>query len=225
MRESATKKLERVQVCQNHAADWQSSFSSLYPSHAPSSISIHPTPYIFIMSCKLHVGNLSWGTDDNILLEAFRQYGVVVDAVVMKDRQTCRSLGFGFVTFANEQSVESAIEAMNNQDLDGRQIRVSKATDTAQGGGGGGSYRSGGGGGGGGGGGYGGGDHGSGGGGYGSVGGDYGSGGGGYGSGGGGYGSGEGYGSGGGGGYGSGGGDYGSGGGGYGRGEGYGSGY
>lgn len=96
----------------------------------------------------------------------------------MKDRETGRSRGFGFVTFNGNEEAEAAIQGMNEQELDGRRLRVNLANARPSGGGGGGGY------GGGGGGGYGGGGHGGGhsGGGYG--GGGYSGGGGGYNSGG-----------------------------------------
>lgn len=79
------------------------------------------------MSAKLFVGGLSWQTDDSMLLDAFQQYGTVVEARVVADPDTGRSRGFGFVTFADQESAEKARQAMNGQDLDGRQIRVDVA--------------------------------------------------------------------------------------------------
>ncbi|KMZ57419.1 putative RNA-binding protein RbpE [Zostera marina] len=127
---------------------------------------------------RCFVGGLAWATDDSSLEKAFSQYGEIIDSKIINDRETGRSRGFGFVTFANEQALRDAIEAMNGQSLDGRNITVNEAQSRGSGGGGGGGgYRGGGGGGyrGGGGGGYGGG----GGGGYGGGGGGYGGGGGG----------------------------------------------
>ncbi|KAG2210257.1 hypothetical protein INT47_003242 [Mucor saturninus] len=126
---------------------------------------------------KLFVGGLSWSTMDNDLRAAFEQYGQVEDCVVVKDR---RSRGFGFVTFSTAEEAKAATDAMNDQELDGRRIRVDSAGTSGggRGGGGGGGY-----GGGGGGGGYGGGGSrggygsGGGGGGYGGGGGGYGGGG------------------------------------------------
>ncbi|MCA9686908.1 MAG: RNA-binding protein, partial [Myxococcales bacterium] len=54
------------------------------------------------MTKKLFVGSLSWDTDDQGLRAAFEQFGAVEDAKVINDRETGRSRGFGFVTFANE---------------------------------------------------------------------------------------------------------------------------
>ncbi|KAH7852164.1 hypothetical protein Vadar_021335 [Vaccinium darrowii] len=135
---------------------------------------------------RCFVGGLAWATDDRSLERAFSQYGDVIESKIINDRETGRSRGFGFVTFKDEQSMKDAIEAMNGQDLDGRNITVNEAQSRGSGGGGGGGggFRSGGGGGGArrDGGGYGGSR--GGGGGYGNGGGGYGGGGGGYGGGG-----------------------------------------
>ncbi|CAN6544073.1 unnamed protein product [Malus baccata var. baccata] len=66
---------------------------------------------------------------------------------IINDRETGRSRGFGFVTFGNEQAMRDAIEAMNGQNLDGRNITVNEAQSRGSGGGGGGGRREGGGGG------------------------------------------------------------------------------
>ncbi|KAJ6463704.1 hypothetical protein C8R47DRAFT_1057756 [Mycena vitilis] len=94
---------------------------------------------------KLYVQNLSWNTTDDVLRDAFSQHGEVVDCIAMKDRDTGRMRGFGFVTFASGDQAQKAIDSMNEQDLDGRRIRVNVAV---RGGGGGGGYGGGGGGGG-----------------------------------------------------------------------------
>jgi len=67
----------------------------------------------------------------------------------MKDRETGRSRGFGFVTFTSSEEAEAAISGLNDQELDGRRIRVNLANARPSGGGGGGGYSGGGGGGGG----------------------------------------------------------------------------
>jgi len=102
------------------------------------------------MSNKLFVGGLSWGTDDDQLRDAFSEYGPVTEAKVIRDRETGRSRGFGFVTMADGQSAQSAQQAMDGAELDGRTVRVNEAEDRRQGGGGGGGRGRGGGGGGGG---------------------------------------------------------------------------
>jgi cold-inducible RNA-binding protein len=120
------------------------------------------------MSKKLFVGGLAWTTSDQSLREAFEVHGEVTEAKVVNDRETGRSRGFGFVTFAQAAHADAAVQRMEGSNLDGRSIRVNEAQqrdDRPRGGGGG--YGGGGGGGygGGGGGGYGGGGGGRGGGG------------------------------------------------------------
>lgn len=96
------------------------------------------------MSNKIFVGGLNWGTTDAGLQDAFSAFGEVVEARVIKDRETGRSRGFGFVTFAETDSVAQAIEAMNGTELDGRSIRVNEAQERRdRGPRGGGNYRGG----------------------------------------------------------------------------------
>ena len=96
---------------------------------------------------KMYVGNLPWSVTTDKLQELFSQYGQVDDAIVLTDRETGRSRGFGFVTMPDEAAKE-AIEALDGQDFDGRPLRVNEAQERAPrgGGGGGGGYRGGGGG-------------------------------------------------------------------------------
>ncbi len=90
------------------------------------------------MSKKLFVGGLAWATDANGLRTAFEQYGEVTDSAVISDRDTGRSRGFGFVTFANADDGTRAIEEMNGRELDGRTLNVNEARERAPRGGGGG---------------------------------------------------------------------------------------
>ena len=99
------------------------------------------------MSKKLYVGNLSWDTNDGSLRQAFEQFGEISDSVVISDRQTGRSRGFGFVTFDDDEAARTAIEKLDGTDLDGRNIKVNEAQDKPRrSGGGGGGYGGGGGG-------------------------------------------------------------------------------
>lgn len=96
------------------------------------------------MSAKIYVGNLSFNTDDESLKNAFSQYGEVVSAKVITDRDSGRSRGFGFVEMSNSDEAGKAIEALNETDLDGRTVRVNEAEDKPKrdfGGGGGGGRR------------------------------------------------------------------------------------
>ncbi|KAI0036896.1 hypothetical protein K488DRAFT_40174, partial [Vararia minispora EC-137] len=82
------------------------------------------------------ISNLSWNTTDDTLRDAFSQFGNVLDSIVMRDRGTGRSRGFGFVTYGSEQEAQAAIGTMNEQELDGRRIKVNVANARTGGGGG-----------------------------------------------------------------------------------------
>ncbi|KAL7206722.1 hypothetical protein ACSBR2_019437 [Camellia fascicularis] len=84
---------------------------------------------------RCFVGGLAWTTDDQSLERAFSQFGEVIESKIINDRETGRSRGFGFVTFKDEQSMRDAIEGMNGQDLDGRNITVNEAQSRGSGGG------------------------------------------------------------------------------------------
>ncbi len=76
---------------------------------------------------KIYIGNLPYSTDDASLKELFSSFGTIVSATVISDRATGRSKGFGFVEFDSEEATSKAIEAMDNYEVDGRNIKVSKA--------------------------------------------------------------------------------------------------
>ena len=86
------------------------------------------------MSVRLFVGGLAFTTSTDGLRDAFARFGPVQSAAVMTDRETGRSRGFGFVEMASEQEAERAISALNGSSLDGRMIRVDKATPRGAGG-------------------------------------------------------------------------------------------
>ncbi|CBI32594.3 unnamed protein product, partial [Vitis vinifera] len=88
---------------------------------------------------RCFVGGLAWATDDQSLERAFSQFGEILESKIINDRETGRSRGFGFVTFSSEQSMRDAIEGMNGQNLDGRNITVNEAQSRGGGGYGGGS--------------------------------------------------------------------------------------
>ena len=81
------------------------------------------------MSAKLYVGGLAWRTRDDELKSAFDAFGVVEEAIVIHDRNTNRSRGFGFVTFSDEASADTATKSLNGELFDGRRITVNKAED------------------------------------------------------------------------------------------------
>ena len=89
------------------------------------------------MQNKLYVGGLSWNTDNAGLETAFAVFGDVEEAKVITDRDTGRSRGFGFVTFATAEDADKAL-SLDGTDLDGRTIKVNVALDKGPRGGGGG---------------------------------------------------------------------------------------
>lgn len=93
------------------------------------------------MSKKLFVGGLAWATKDDSLYTAFAQFGEVTEAKVILERDSGRSRGFGFVTFADSAAAEKAVSSMDGQELDGRAIKVSEAQDRPRNNNGGGSFR------------------------------------------------------------------------------------
>ena len=76
---------------------------------------------------KLYVGNLPWSIDDKGLSELFASYGDIEEAVLIKDKFSGRSKGFGFVTFVNDADADKAIAEMNEKDVEGRPLKVNEA--------------------------------------------------------------------------------------------------
>ena len=76
---------------------------------------------------KLYVGNLPYSVTDENLKEMFSSLGEITEAVVISDKFSNRSKGFGFVTFADEASAEKAVKEMNGKDVEGRAIVVNVA--------------------------------------------------------------------------------------------------
>src|SRR5262245_4387738 len=74
------------------------------------------------MAKKLYVGNLSYGVTDSALEQMFAAHGSVRSAQVIMDRDTGRSKGFGFVEMTNDQEAQTAITALNGQQVDGRSL-------------------------------------------------------------------------------------------------------
>ncbi len=101
------------------------------------------------MPSKLYVGNLAYAVTNEDLMELFAQVGTVEKAVVVTDKFSGQSRGFGFVEMADQDSATKAIETLNETDLKGRRIKIDQARDgggpRGGGGGGGGERRSGGG--------------------------------------------------------------------------------
>ena len=77
---------------------------------------------------KLYVGNLPYTTTDEELRELFAQHGSVESAVVITDRETGRSRGFGFVEM-DDGGADAALSALDGRDMGGRPLRVNVARD------------------------------------------------------------------------------------------------
>ena len=101
----------------------------------------------------IYVGNLPYEADDQKLQDLFAQHGTVTSARVIVDKFSGESKGFGFVEMPDQTEANTAIQATNEQDFLGRNLRVNESQPKPRGGGGGGGGRGGRGGGGGGGGG------------------------------------------------------------------------
>ncbi|MEO8398665.1 MAG: RNA-binding protein [Ignavibacteriaceae bacterium] len=79
------------------------------------------------MGTKLFVGSLPWSVTDGELKATFEKHGPVVSAKIVTDRETNRSRGFGFVEMENSSDATSAINALNDSELNGRNIVVNEA--------------------------------------------------------------------------------------------------
>jgi RNA recognition motif-containing protein len=79
------------------------------------------------MENKLFVGNIEWGTSEDDLKALFSEHGDVEEVVIIKDKFSGRSKGFGFVTFVNEADAQKAVEALNEHELNGRKLVVNVA--------------------------------------------------------------------------------------------------
>ncbi len=76
---------------------------------------------------KLFIGSLPWAVDDAKLAEIFAQAGNVVSAQVVKDRETGRSRGFGFVEMSTDEEAQNAVKNLNGAEVEGRKIVVNIA--------------------------------------------------------------------------------------------------
>jgi RNA recognition motif-containing protein len=97
---------------------------------------------------KLYVGNLTYQVNDDELEQLFSEFGTVLSAQVIQDRDTGRSKGFGFVEMENAADAQAAIDALHDREHNGRRLTVNEAKprEPRPGGGGGGGYGGGGGG-------------------------------------------------------------------------------
>lgn len=78
---------------------------------------------------RIYVGSLPWSLSSEDLYEAFAQFGEIYNAIVLVDRETRRSRGYGFVDFSEQEAAERALNHMDGQELGGRIIKVTFANE------------------------------------------------------------------------------------------------
>ncbi len=97
------------------------------------------------MAMKLYVGGLAYSTTDKELEELFAAHGTVASVVIIKDRDTGQSKGFGFVEMSDIKEGQNAIKELDGQEVGGRKLTVNQAKERddsrPRGGSGGGSFR------------------------------------------------------------------------------------
>lgn len=79
------------------------------------------------MAKKLFVGGLNYDTTQDVLEDAFKQFGAILSATIIIDKMTGRSKGFGFVEFEDDAAADAAVQAMNGAELEGRTLTVNEA--------------------------------------------------------------------------------------------------
>lgn len=95
---------------------------------------------------NIYVGNLSWSMTDDDLSNLFSQYGTVTSAKILKEKNTGRSKGFGFVEMEDDEAAKTAIATLNESEVQGRKLIVNESQPRPEGsgykksGGGGGGY-------------------------------------------------------------------------------------
>lgn len=78
---------------------------------------------------NIYVANISYNTSDEDIKDLFTEYGEVAFAKIIKDRDSGRSKGFGFVEMPNDEHAKSAIEGLDGREVDGRPLKVNVARD------------------------------------------------------------------------------------------------
>lgn len=76
---------------------------------------------------KIYVGNMPFSVDSEKLKELFSTFGEIEEAIVIQDKFSGRSKGFGFVTFKDDEGAKKAIAEMNEKEVEGRALKVNEA--------------------------------------------------------------------------------------------------
>jgi RNA recognition motif-containing protein len=82
---------------------------------------------------NIYVGNLSWSMTDDDLSNLFSQYGTVSSAKILKEKNTGRSKGFGFVEMEDEDAAKTAIATLNESEVQGRKLIVNESQPRPEG--------------------------------------------------------------------------------------------
>jgi RNA recognition motif-containing protein len=85
------------------------------------------------MNKKLYIGGLSYDTTEDALRDAFAKFGTVESAIIINDKISGRSRGFGFVEMSSDEEAQAAVKAMDGQELDGRTLTVNEARPMSEG--------------------------------------------------------------------------------------------
>ncbi len=85
---------------------------------------------------NIYVGNLSWSMTDDDLSNLFSQYGTVTSAKILKEKNTGRSKGFGFVEMEDDEAAKTAIATLNESEVQGRKLIVNESQPKEEGSGG-----------------------------------------------------------------------------------------
>lgn len=84
---------------------------------------------------RIYVGNMSFSTTEDQLRAKFEEFGKVDEVTLVTDRDTGRPRGFGFVTMPDPNEANTAIEALDSTELDGRTLKVNEARPRRESGG------------------------------------------------------------------------------------------
>jgi RNA recognition motif-containing protein len=84
------------------------------------------------MAKKIYVGNMNYATNEQSLRDLFAQFGEVRSVNIIMDRYTGQAKGFGFIEMEADDAADSAINALNGREFEGRTLRVNQAMDRDQ---------------------------------------------------------------------------------------------
>jgi len=78
---------------------------------------------------NIYIGNLHYNVNEEELKEIFKKYGEVISAIIIKDKYTGRSKGFGFIEMLNDEEADKAINNLHDTEIRGRRVAVNKARE------------------------------------------------------------------------------------------------